>query len=106
MVKNSSVQICLVLVYLCVTFSNQEITLDQLCYETNLQNLKDRNVDKIGKQLEIGLLLVIDYNEERQSYSVDPEVESESIKVAFQNNHDVSVFLDTMSITEILKGFH
>ena len=31
--------------------------LDQLCYETNLQDLKD--TQKIGKQLEIGLTLVV-----------------------------------------------
>ena len=37
---------------------------DQLCYETNLQDLKAS-----PKQLEMGLTLVLDYNEERQYYN-------------------------------------
>ena len=39
---------------------------DQLCYETDLQKLKDNNKKKLIKQqLEMGLTLVLDYNEER-----------------------------------------
>ena len=72
--------------------------LDQLCYETNLQNLKDRNIQKIGNQLEIGLTLILDYNEERQSYSFIPKNESQSMKAAYQNDNDVSIFLDTISL--------
>ena len=37
--------------------------IDQLCYETDLQEIKDNQ--KIGKQLEMGLTLVLDYNEDR-----------------------------------------
>ena len=72
--------------------------LDQLCYETNLQNLKDSNIQKIGNQLEIGLTLILDYNEERQSYSFIPKNESQSMKAAYQNDNDVSIFLDTISL--------
>ena len=39
---------------------------DQLCYETDLQELKDNNNKNLMKQLEIGLTLILDYNEERQ----------------------------------------
>ena len=72
--------------------------LDQLCYETNLQNLKGSNNQKIGKQLVIGLTLVLDYNEERQSYNFIPKDESKGMKAVFQNDEDVSIFLDTKSL--------
>ena len=75
--------------------------LNQICYETNLHNLKDSNIQKIGKQLEIGLLLVIDFNEERQSYHFDQKIKSESIKAAYQIDHDVSIFLYTISQLKI-----
>ena len=39
---------------------------DQLCYETDLQELKDNDKDTLLKQFEIGLTLILDYNEERQ----------------------------------------
>ena len=58
---------------------------DQICYETNLQELKDGNSNQLRKQLELGLTLVLDYNEERQA----------------ANHIDVdafSIFLDTISI--------
>ena len=71
---------------------------DQLCYETNLQNLKDSNIQKIGKQLEMGLTLVIDYNEDRQSYNFIPKNGSEEIKPPYhKDDASVSVYLDTIS---------
>ena len=72
--------------------------LDQLCYETNLQNLKDSNVQKIGKQLSIGLTLFLDYNEERQSFNFIPKKESQGMKLVYQNDEDVSIFLDAISL--------
>ena len=77
--------------------------LDQLCYETDLQNLKDNKIQKIGKQLVLGLTLVLDYNEERQSYNFNPKNESQSLEAAYQNDHDVSIFLDTKSLLKFLK---
>ena len=58
---------------------------DQICYETDLQELKDGNSNQLRRQLELGLTLVLDYNEERQA----------------ANHIDVdafSLFLDTISI--------
>ena len=52
---------------------------DQLCYETNLQDLKAS-----PKQLEMGLTLVLDYNEERQNYN---RIEK----------NEVSLIMDTIS---------
>ena len=47
---------------------NTKIHNDQLCYETDLQELKDNNTDILLKQFEIGLTLILDYNEERQIF--------------------------------------
>ena len=72
--------------------------VDQLCYETNLQNLKDSNIQKIEKQLVLGLTLVLDYNEERQSYILNPKKESQGMNAVYQNDEDVSIFMDTISL--------
>ena len=72
--------------------------VDQICYETNLQNLKDSNIQKIEKQLVLGLTLVLDYNEERQSYILNPKKESQGMNAVYQNAEDVSIFMDTISL--------
>ena len=73
--------------------------LDQLCYETNLQELKHSEIQKIGNQLEIGLTLVLDCNEERQSYITISKNGSWSnaMKVLYQNDNDISIYLDAIS---------
>ena len=68
--------------------------LDQVCYETNLQELKDSL--KIAKQLEVGLTLVLDYNEERQNYIITQKNKPHLTK-AFYHKDDVSIHLDTIS---------
>ena len=70
--------------------------LDQICYETNLQDLKDSQ--KIGKQLEMGLTLVLDYNEERQNYNIMEQNESQAKNALYTGNDDVSIYLDTISL--------
>ena len=75
--------------------------LDQLCYETNLQDLKD--TQKIGKQLEMGLTLILDYNEERQSYKFTKKNESRAMNALVHNDNDVSVYLDTISLFKFKK---
>ena len=71
------------------------IYLDQLCYETNLQDLKDSQ--KIGKQLEMGLTLVLDYNEERQNYNIKRN-EWQTMYALYPHNNDASIYLDTISL--------
>ena len=71
--------------------------IDQLCYETDLQELKDSQ--KIGKQLEMGLTLVLDYNEERQNYNF----KSQAKKAFYKNNADVSIHLETISLVNFNK---
>ncbi len=72
------------------------IYLDKLCYETNLQELKDSQ--KIGKQLELGLTLILDYNEERQNYNIMKQNESQTMNALYPQNNDASIFLDTISL--------
>ena len=72
------------------------IYLNQLCYETSLQELKDSQ--KIGKQLEKGLTLILDYNEERQNYNIMEQNESQTRKELYPDNNDVSIYLDTISL--------
>ena len=69
--------------------------IDQLCYETDLQDLKDSQ--KIWKQLEMGLTLVLDFNEERQNYNINEKSETERLIVLYPNHKDVSIYLDTIS---------
>ena len=77
------------------------IYLDQLCYETNLQDLKESQ--KIGKQLEKGLTLILDYNEERQNYNIMEQNESQMMKELYPDNNDVSIYLDTISLFNYKK---
>ena len=82
-----------------------KIYLDQLCYETNLQDLKNNR--KIGKQLEMGLTFVLDYNEERQFYNNMKTNESQTINemALYPHNNEVSMFLDTISLLTLKKVF-
>ena len=74
---------------------------DQLCYETDLQEIKDRNSVNVMNQLEMGLTLVLDYNEERQLNSLHSTKDSISKKKKFsynfQNDNTLSMYLDTIS---------
>ena len=75
--------------------------LDQLCYETNLEDLKDSQ--KIEKQLEMGLTLVLDYNEERQIYNIIKKNESQVMNTLYPDNNDVAIYLDTISLLNFKK---
>ena len=75
-----------------------KLLFDQLCYETDLQELKD-SVDLMN-QLELGLTLVLDYNEERQINAPNPKNGSISNKKKFSylnNGNSLSMYLDTIS---------
>lgn len=72
--------------------------IDQLCFETDLQDLKDSNSQKIEKQFKMGLTLVLDYNMERQSYNIIQKNVSHGLKDLYNNvDDDVSIFVDTIS---------
>ena len=62
---------------------------DQLCYEINLQELKDST--KIGNQLKMGLTLALDFNKERQ-------LDNSNSKNKDDDVNSFSMFVDTISI--------
>ena len=69
---------------------------DQLCFETDLQELKDN----LMNQLELGLTLVIDYNEERQislNYSKNRSNSKNEFSFNLNNENSLSLFLNTIS---------
>ena len=73
---------------------------DQLCFETDLQELKDNDNDDFMNQLELGLTLVLDFNEERQTNSFDFQNGSISKKdfiFNLNNGNSMSMYLDTIS---------
>ena len=76
--------------------------LDQLCYELDLQKLKDRNSEKLKQQLELGLTLVLDVNEERQMKQFEISKNKSYVKKSIYHNDDnsASVYLDTISINQ------
>ena len=75
------------------------IYLDQLCYETDLENFRESSNENLKKQLEMGLLLLLDYNEERQ---INYDFISRKYNSMNESNHDdgiyddVSIYLDTV----------
>ena len=71
---------------------------DQLCYEMNLQELKDSK--KLRNQLKFGLTLALDYNEERQlDYKISSKNKSLEEKNDNDGNNSFSMFVDTISKT-------
>ena len=64
---------------------------DQLCYETDLQELKDTNNEIIERQIKNGLVLFLDYNEERQiDFQLDSANKSDMKKIGFTSEESVS----------------
>ena len=77
---------------------------DSLTSKPDLKDLKD-NSQKIGDQLEMGLTLLLDYNEERQSYNFIGRNMSHTVKAPYHNDdHSFSLYLDAISIL-MMKTF-
>ena len=72
--------------------------MNKLCFETDLQNLKDSNDKNLLLQLEMGLMLILDYNEERQMFI--ESITSKEFSLKNEGNYDdgnfVSMHLDTL----------
>ena len=68
-----------------------KIRNDQLCYEVDLEKYKDEI--NIKEQLESGLVLILDYNLERQSVTYNPEI-LHGVGSDENNGH---IYLDTIS---------
>ena len=78
----------------CNSFKTK-IRNDQLCYQIDLEEFKDTN--NIEKQLKDGLVLVVDYNEERQMLEVDNKKEYPNI-FAPQEEKSLDIHLETIGI--------
>ena len=77
----------------------EKILNDQLCYEVDLEKFKDRK--NINNQLKKGLILILDYNEDRQIPLDSKEIKIEKISeedVFLSEEEDsVQIYLDTIS---------
>ena len=82
------------------------IYIDQLCFETDLHLLKDENEENVRKQLEFGLTLVLDFNEDRQMN--DPKIYVTNVTTAFPNygSLSLSMHLDTIGRYTVIHGIH
>ena len=70
---------------------------DQVCFETDLEKLRDKI--NLRKQLEMGLTLILDYNEERQLSSDSNHKNRNEKKVTNHNNENsFSIHLNTIGI--------
>ena len=74
-----------------------KILYDQLCYETDLEELKESDNENLMKQLEKGFALFIDYNEDRKFDFKSSKNDSLFKKSKFNDENSVSVYLDTIS---------
>ena len=68
---------------------------DQLCYQVDLEKYKDKK--KIKRQLQHGLVLLLDYNEERDKSRNFTKISKE--RNIFSPNTDIGsqIYLDTIS---------
>ena len=80
--------------YICSSFE-PVVRNDQLCYEVDLEKYKDK--DNIEKQLDSGLVLILDYNEDRQIIDVK--------KSAKENRETASIYVETISTIRKLNIF-
>ena len=77
----------------------EKILNDQLCYEVDLEKFKDRK--NINNQLKKGLILILDYNEDRQIPLDSKEIKIEKISEEYvflsEEEDSVQIYLDTIS---------
>ena len=70
--------------------------MDKLCYETNLQNLRDSKKENLMKQLKMGIMLLLDYNEERQMFTETLPRNKFQFDSDYDDGEMVSIHLDTI----------
>ena len=70
---------------------------DQLCYQIDLEDFKD--INNIEKQLKEGLVIIVDYNEERQmpKNMTNKNTEKEGFYVLSDDQNLVQIHLGTIS---------
>ena len=74
-----------------------KVKSDQLCYEIDLQKFKNKK--NIQDQLKSGLVLILDYNEDRQWIMKKQVLKKVGKKKIFSSNDEnsVQIHLDTIS---------
>ena len=74
---------------------------DQLCYETDLEEIRSKDNDIAMKQLKVGLVLILDYNFDRQfDFALKEELKNTSKKRLYFNyndDNDALLFFNTIS---------
>ena len=89
--------------HVCNSFK-AKIRNDQLCYEVDLEKFKDK--DNIKEQIKSGLVLILDYNEERQSETYKIQGKRKTTKFREIKENDVQIFLDTKSkVVQVFDNF-
>ena len=80
----------------CNSFKPQ-IRNDQLCYQIDLEDYKD--TDNIEKQLKEGLVLIVDYNEERKMPKIvsSKTTKKEGFYMLSDDQNLVQIHLETIS---------
>ena len=77
-----------------------KVLYDQLCYETDLEKLRDKKDHKnLLNQLKVGLVLLLDYNEETNvDLKNDSKKEFNEKQIFYEDiDNPTSIFLDTIS---------
>ena len=85
----------------CSSFRSK-IRNDQLCYEIDLEKLRDEN--KKEKQLKHGLVMILDYNEDRQipTKTNQEALDMKEDKLSENENIDtLQIHLDTISMRDM-----
>ena len=72
---------------------------DQVCYEADLEKLKDKEIENFSNQLKIGLVLLLDYNEDRQMYfpTTNPSAEEKNKIFSYNDDNPALIYFDTIS---------
>ena len=70
---------------------------DQLCYETDLEEMRSKDINKAKKQLEIGLVLIVDYNVNRQLFYELTKQSEKRFYFNYNDDNSVSLFFNTIS---------
>ena len=70
--------------------------MDKLCYETDLQDLRDSKKENLMKQLKMGFTLLLDYNEERQMFTETLSRKKFNLNDDYDDGKLVSIHLDTI----------
>ena len=68
-----------------------KVRYNQICYEVDLEQYKSNHSAKLKKQLQEGLVIFLDYNEDKQL-----RVENGTRR----NENEAQVYMDTISITD------